>query len=126
MSDTPQPPGSIAVSMVGSTYVLGSGNDIDYVALVPSVEDAVEALLDDDWVLGSSDEYPTDAFKSLRRGKLNLMVTDSELFYKDYVLSSEVCKVLQLKDKLDRIRVHRVIMDCETAEQVWAGWGKPE
>lgn len=122
----PSIPGSVAVRMVGSQYVLGYGSDVDFVALVASVEDTVQVMVDNGWALGSSDEYPTDTFKSLRCGDVNVMVTSSVKFYSEYVLASEVCKVLQLKNKVDRIRVHRVIMDGENAEQVWAIWGKPE
>lgn len=119
-------PGSLAVSPVGSAYVLGEGNDADYVALVTYLDRTVEYLVARGWILGSSDTYPTDTFKSLRCGDYNVMVTADLATYEGYVLASEVCKVLQLKEKSDRIRVHRVIMDGENAEQVWAIWGKPE
>jgi hypothetical protein len=48
---------------------------------------------------------------AVRRGNLNLMVTHDRRWYEDYLLAMEVCKVLRLEHKDDRIAVCRVVRD---------------
>lgn len=55
---------------------------------------------------------------SVRRGNLNLMVTDDADWYEKYTTAMEVCKYLQIGSKDQRIAICRIVRDGWTAEMV--------
>lgn len=55
-------------------------------------------------------DYSTTWY-SLRKGNLNIIVTNDEEWFMRAVAATELCKALNLADKEHRIRVFRVIRD---------------
>jgi len=55
------------------------------------------------------EEVKEVVFVALRRGTLNLVVTNSEDFFNKTILARDVCKKLNLMNKDDRITVHWAI-----------------
>lgn len=104
--------------LVGSTYILGKGKDIDYLFLVPDLYDTQERLKGRNWADGLSLEYDgLGNFFSARRGEINLLFVEDSDFYDKWLTSAEVCKALKLESRTDRVIVHRIIMDDMTAEK---------
>jgi hypothetical protein len=105
------------IAHVGSTYINSmQGNDIDIVARVSDSQEAWCNLKDDDWRDTGGGSGHEDDFNTYRKGDVNLMITESEEFITGFELAAEVCKALRLSEKWQRIAVHRVIMNEETAE----------
>lgn len=59
-----------------------------------------------------------EVWTSVRRGNLNLMVTDNEAWFAKYTAAMEVCKYLQIGSKDQRIAICRIVRDGWTAEMV--------
>lgn len=55
---------------------------------------------------------------AVRAGNLNLMLTNDRAFFDGYKLAMEVCKVLRLSNKDDRIAVCQVVRDKKKADEV--------
>jgi hypothetical protein len=55
---------------------------------------------------------------AVRRGAINLIVTHSRTFYDGYLLATEVCKVLDLRDREQRVAVCEVVRDKKKAAEV--------
>lgn len=49
-------------------------------------------------------------FISLRKGEINLIVTEESSFYNKFILATHVCKALNLLDKEQRITVFQAIL----------------
>lgn len=103
------------VSVVGSTLICGSGNDVDFLCLVPS-EDGLEALgFAPDVEL--SYESP---LRSFRRGGQNLIATTDPRFFFAEVAIAHAAKLVavdkfNMAEREERIRFH-----SEVREQVLA------
>ncbi len=66
------------------------------------------------------EEYDTQhgTWGAVRRGDINLMVTHNRVFFDGYKRAMEVCKVLGLKRKEQRIAVCKVVRDGMSADEV--------
>lgn len=106
------------VHLVGSTYALGEGKDIDVVALVPDKVDAQEVIEKAGYQHTGHDSGEEDNFTTFRKGDVNLMLTESKKFQDDFLTSTEVVKYLNLTNRDERVGVHRIIMNGLTASQV--------
>ncbi|OAM52917.1 hypothetical protein A7981_05630 [Methylovorus sp. MM2] len=61
------------------------------------------------WEPDAANEYEDDEFNSFRKGEFNIIVTDKCSFFSSMVLSTQVCKKLNLLNKADRIMVFDAI-----------------
>jgi hypothetical protein len=113
-------------SPVGSAYTVGEGNDIDVLLLVEredgddqAIEDVMRALDEAGFSYTGDPSGDEDEFRTLRRGDINVIVTDEVDFFVRFMRAAEVCKFLGLRQKWERIGVHRILMNDEDAgEQV--------
>lgn len=107
-------PVHMEASLVGSTYILGEGNDVDIMWLVSDYQEATRLLIKDGYEYDK--DYEDDRFASLRKGEVNVIVTAEGLRYRNTLIAAEVCKYLKVWERDDRIAVHRIIRDGKTAE----------
>lgn len=113
-------------AMVGSAlYLPGSAHDIDFAVMLAEGTGATELATEltqeypNPWF--ACGEYDADAgtWCSVRRGNLNLMLTHDRAFFDGYVKAMEVCKVLRLESKDQRIAVCKVVRDGLSADEVF-------
>lgn len=105
---------------VGSSYIVGEGADLDLVVLVTPgyLDEACIKLRDAGYAFTGAEDCSgaEDEFRTFRKGDVNVMLSDEDKWYDAFLTAAEVCKALQLREKWQRIAVHRVIMDNEDAE----------
>jgi hypothetical protein len=102
--------------MVGSTYALGQGNDVDYLFLVKDMSVACEFLNRKRWALDSKVYKEMPQFLSFKAGRMNALITEDAHFFSDFIMAAEVCKVLRLEKREDRVKVHQILLYGATAE----------
>lgn len=108
-------------ALIGSALYLPEASDVDYAVMLADGVDALQYLTgmrEHGWELCSEYDTSLGEWGAARRGNLNLMVTHSRKFFDGYKLAMEVCKVLRLTSKDDRIAVCRVVRDGFSAEKV--------
>ena len=109
-------PGMRRAQLIGSGSYLPADqcNDVDFAMLVSGdrLMDSIERMWHDGWK-DCGDYDTTDQFEwcALRRRNANVMVTRSQKFFDGYLLATEVCKVLRLTEKSQRIAVCKVVRD---------------
>lgn len=107
---------------VGSLLIDGvEAKDIDFLVLMDNTRVVTDArwAFGGDWVLPSGEYSDTDdTWCAIRKGDINLILTNDARWYERCKLANEVCVALQVQDKKDRIRVYRVIRDGKSAEEV--------
>lgn len=102
----------------GSTTINGSGNDMDIIILV-GTDIWVTALHAPGWLLLGEESYNScGMFKSYRKGDLNLIITDCELYYEKWKIARNVCIWLatqhNMRDRDTRVMIHHIVCDLET------------
>lgn len=113
-----------AFALIGSAMYLPAEKvgDVDFAVLLKSGNDASLACAElvREHSFEPCGDYDAEAgtWFAVRRGNLNLMVTHDRRWYEDYLLAMEVCKVLRLEHKDDRIAVCRVVRDKLSADAV--------
>lgn len=108
--------------LIGSALYLPDPKDLDIAVLLrqPSMFETFtcftfeERLTNwDGWK--SCSEYEVGAkfgdWCSVRRGNVNLMLTQSKEFFNGYVSAMEVCKALNLQTKYERVIVCMIVRD---------------
>lgn len=116
------------IELIGSATYMTDHKDIDLAVYCGSAYAAEQLNLDlttdgGKWKM-CSENY--DRMKeqnywfSVRMGVFNLMVTWKREFFTDYILAMEVCKVLHLTSKEDRIAVCQVVRDRRPAADILA------
>lgn len=110
-------------TLVGSKYTADPkmADDTDVLLLVRSKELAHMQLVhafEDAKVGGSENEHQPDCWLSVKIGKLNVLVTEEEGFYKQFKLAAEVCRYLQEQDKGKRVAIHMILMDGFKADEL--------
>lgn len=113
-------------ALIGSAMYLPDPNDVDFAVLLDtSCEHQNDAMSRassmagiDGWELCGDYDTATGAWCAVRKGNLNLMLTHDRKFYDGYKLAMEVCKVLRLTNKEDRMAVCRVVRDGIPADTV--------
>jgi hypothetical protein len=126
--------------VVGSATFCEEANDLDIIVLAdaPGFLCAPDEVDGGDyvsrcarWMFGCGWDVPAtrydgenDQWGTLRKGNVNLIVTISPKFYDGMKLASEVCTALKLKDKGDRVVVHRIVRDGFSAEAANAARGE--
>lgn len=106
----------IEAQQVGSSYILGKGQDLDIVVRVSSMLHAADKFRAADYIYTGADSGEEDDFYTLRKGDVNVMYTSHEDFIDNFVKAAEVCKALGLTTKWQRVAVHRVLMNDEDAD----------
>lgn len=103
------------MGMVGSTYMFGVGADIDFVVYAQPGARIPEGYVP---CVGDDDSYDgARPFAAYRKGQYNLLLCYERDYAERWLTAAEVCKLLQLEDKGQRIAVHRVIMDNHSATE---------
>ena len=109
-------------ALIGSALYRPDAKDVDFAVMLRSGREAMPTA--DRLCMGFGFEHCGEYdgaggfWCSLRRGKLNLMLTHSRKFYDGYRTAMEVCKVLNVDRKDDRIAVCKVVRDGLTADLV--------
>lgn len=112
-------------NLVGSTYILGKGKDIDYLVQVPILNLAYKLFGDMGYKTESDEKYndlledegtPQDSFISFRKNDINLIVVANDYIYNSFVLSAKVCRHVKAEDKQMRIDLHQLIMNGKIPE----------
>lgn len=105
--------------MVGSTYTLGKGRDVDFAVLVDNQFHFQEQpdWLVGDWVREGADVYEGNVFASYRQGDINVIVMHNRDTYQKFLTAMEVCKMLKLQTRKERVLVCRIVRDGMSAEQ---------
>lgn len=115
------------IALVGSMAIDHEGNDYDYVVLVAgdTMGESIKSLKAHGFRLSSFEEGGSgsdDGWLAFRKEKANVMLTDDEQFYQDFIVSTRVCQhVSRLLadsstsrlDRDERIKLHRIIMNGE-------------
>jgi hypothetical protein len=121
---------AIQVELVGTQYTHGEGNDYDYVVLVSDRAVAQADLHDAGFIITGQESGNEDDFTTLRRGAINVMLTEEDEFLREFKVAAEVCKYVQQQmlaldpsdiremqlNKVQRIKLHRIIMNGEVVE----------
>lgn len=97
--------------ITGSVYICDPPvleTDLDYVVRVLDIKSVKQVLQADGWKVGGS-KIGKD-FTAFRKGKVNLICTQNEEFYKNYIIATQSCKKLNLLDKQDRIKLFDAII----------------
>lgn len=114
--------GVVTSSPTGSNYTCDppvTDTDVDYLVLVQDLWQAVEVLERvEDWCLcqGADGAYQNDkeyanTWYAMRKGNINLIMTDDPAWYQRAVHATTVCKQRNILDKADRIIVFRWLRD---------------
>lgn len=105
--------------MIGSTYTLGQGRDIDFAVLVDdqSYFHKQPEWLVGDWEREGADHYEGNIFVSYRQGDINIIVMEDLDVYTRFMTAMEVCKVLKLQTRRERVLVCRIVRDGMDAAQ---------
>lgn len=119
-------PSVAAFALIGSAAYLPNPADVDFAVLLNLPASVSSGDYFDDHLkpLGfraCSGEYGAMGdgdWYAVRRGNLNLMVSTSETFYGGYIKAIEVCKLLNLTDKQDRIDVCQIVRDGLPASSI--------
>jgi hypothetical protein len=109
-------------ALVGSTFIIGKGEDID---ILMQVTGGIEAVNYSDNGLargGSECLFEHDRWVSLKDANgTNFLLTTSRPYYEAWCTSAEVCRLLHLQGvsipKDLRVAIHNVVMDDSTAEE---------
>jgi len=87
---------------------------------VKDLEYSKDLLVDAGYTLSSNGSGSGDEFCCFRKGDVNVMITESQLWYEEFVKAAWACRVVTLQgfqlDKAGRIAIHRVIMNGESPE----------
>lgn len=125
---TGMPPGVINFAPIGSaTYMPAEEvNDVDFAVLVkgPSALIYAQEFKHDQNAVVMCAEYDTNhEWCAVRVGNINLMICVDPKFFQGYLTATEVCKVLRLKTKAERIAVCMVVRDGLNANDAAIGAG---
>jgi hypothetical protein len=111
-------------ALIGSAMYMPAEacNDVDFAVLTRDGVDAMgylSQLCQSGWD-ACGEEYDTQhgTWGAVRRDNINLMVTHDRAWFERYKTAMQVCKVLRLTRKDDRIAVCRVVRDGLSADEV--------
>lgn len=104
--------------LVGSQAVEGAAtedSDTDYLYFCSNLEDESKVLMtlvEAGYVTEGSEEYSLheSEFKSFRKDSTNILLCFDGNFYNKFVLATELCNRLKLKDREGRIIVHEALL----------------
>lgn len=98
----------LGMSPVGSRYILSmeEGADTDVLVLVKDLGDASEMAVKAGYTPDASYTLGTSKFQSLRKDDVNLILTQNSHFYDRFVMATDICKLLKVANKDDRVVIH--------------------
>ena len=102
----------ISYFLTGSSYICNppvTTTDIDYMYYVNDLEQAVDALHKQDFLLCGREEYEFIGWTAMRKGNINLILTDNLVYYNKFEAATELAKKRNLLEKKDRIELFRQI-----------------
>jgi hypothetical protein len=121
-------PDVMQFTLIGSAaFMPDKAKDVDLAVRVKLKTTPKEfcATLGSEWLPCGKEDYPEGpGWTSVRRGNVNLMVTNDGTWFRNYVQAMHVCAYLKLEDKVDRIAVCKIVrdeLDAKTATD-WATW----
>jgi hypothetical protein len=94
---------------IGSALYRADANDLDVLLLVTDQASFLDQEESHGFVPCAG--YEESAWFALRKGVVNLIVTEDDEWYADCAKASDVCKVLRLATKRERILVYRIVRD---------------
>jgi len=101
-------------SQTGSRYICDppvEDTDDDYIVLTEDKACFLSESAANGWDVHSYDDYPEDDdFVSLRKGVVNLIVTECDVFYGRFVTATNAAKKMNLIDKTDRIKFFQGVL----------------
>lgn len=97
--------------IVGSVYITGKGKDLDILVLVGDLGKVVARAQKAGFVPDVSCVYDDAYFVSMRKGPVNVILTDDSVYYEDFVTAAQVCRLLNVRDKNLRVVVHNLVRD---------------
>lgn len=107
----------LAWSRTGSRVICDPApvdTDEDWVCFQPHYDDAIKALEADGFKSEGLPEFYTGnnrgSFRSLRKGVLNLILTDDKEFFDLFVSATELARRFNLQEKADRIALFQVVL----------------
>jgi len=112
------------LTIIGTTYILGDGADVDVLAYVPGFSQYEHGF--DYWEYGGSGpEHTNDTFGSWKRTVdgvvVNLIITGDKDYHDAWITSAEVCRFLHLQGVQitagTRHGIHEIIMDDASADE---------
>lgn len=132
------PDGWLRIEPVGSRVTCNpppTDTDRDWLVLVPSIQPETQGdpffgfaaeLSKDGWTLPepytpANPDKPQEGglvFMSVRRGEDNLILTDSEEFFRRFLAATSVAKRLNLLDKADRIALFQAVLYGNACEAI--------
>jgi hypothetical protein len=87
--------------------------DYDILALVENIDQAI-GVLGDTWETQGYMIDPSlrteNRFLSTKKDGINLIITQSEIFYERFILATGVAKLFNLLDKKDRVKLFQFIL----------------
>lgn len=115
-------PGVRKFMLIGSaSYMPEQAQDVDFAVLLDDGLNAMEFTSRmnavDKWELCGEYDLDKGTWAAVRKGKLNLMITHDRVFYERYLVAMEVCKVLKLTSKGQRIAVCKIVRDGMVADE---------
>jgi len=95
--------------LTGSFYICNPpvlNTDIDFICFTTDLADTKELLLLDGWELCGAGQYTEDNhWFACRKDEYNFIITNNNVYYERFVLATQVAKKLNLKNKVDRIKL---------------------
>lgn len=124
--------GVVDIALVGSALYMPAEEvgDVDFAVLIGDGHEAMQYLDDtlnegDGWDWCGEYDTALGEWGAIRRENVNLMITHSLAFFEGFKMAAQVCKVLRLQSKLDRMVVHRVVRDGMSADEARDALGMP-
>lgn len=108
---------------VGSRYIctpepLDSDIDILIYAYAKNKPVVHVLLTEDGWEIDGNYPVNEEGFVSYRKGDINLIFVFQSLHYYRFLYATEACKVLNLQDKAQRIKMHDHFKDLDITKEV--------
>jgi len=96
----------------------GPNSDWDFIGVVPNLVERAAQLLSDGWESGTSLKFTTNGtpialngkFVSLKRGMVNLIITDDAKWRDDFMMATRVATRLGLTIKSQRVDLFQAIL----------------
>jgi hypothetical protein len=114
----------IEIDMVGSYYILEDktkAKDIDILCLVipeKRISFLQTLIFDENWK-DAPGYAAINNFTSLRKDKVNILMTKHREWFDKFIAARDVCKLLKVEDKNARIAVHDLIMKAPKKINMW-------
>jgi hypothetical protein len=101
------------VGSKATCHPVPEGTDTDYLIDVHDINEAVSVLEAEGFVLDAEARHQyqnTASFLSMRRGSVNLIITEDNAFFTRFVAATHVAKTLNLLHKEDRIMLFQAVL----------------